>query len=190
MKCIYQNEDNGDWHRMFEEMPPITSDVEVKSPDGKIIPAEIVVEMSGYYIYFSGDNSHWGDLKDYEYWRFIQKRRTNMNKYIDAEKLKSIIKAQIKERKEWMKDIDRSDRQDQLWSDLNREDMSILQTIDSLHQEQPDVDLEKEIDCFWDSCIKHKNERGGNVIWSNKLEIEALFRYVFELGLKSKQKDG
>lgn len=110
--------------------------------------------------------------------------------YIDAEKLKSIIKAQIKERKEWMKDIDRSDRQDQLWSDLNREDMSILQTIDSLQQEQPDVDLEKEIDRFWDSCIKHKNERGGNVIWSNKLEIEVLFRYVFELGLKSKQKDG
>jgi hypothetical protein len=73
MKCIYQNEDSGDWHRMFEEMPPITSDVEVKSPDGKIIPAEIVVEMSGYYIYFRGDNSHWGDLKDYEYWRFRKK---------------------------------------------------------------------------------------------------------------------
>lgn len=59
-----------------------------------------------------------------------------MNKYIDAEKLKSIIKAQIKERKEWMKDIDRSDRQDQLWSDLNLEDMSILNTINSLQQEQ------------------------------------------------------
>ena len=62
-----------------------------------------------------------------------------MAKYIDAEKLKSIIKAQIKERKEWMKDIDRSDRQDQLWSDLNGEDMSILQIIDSLQQEQESV---------------------------------------------------
>lgn len=60
-----------------------------------------------------------------------------MSKYIDAEKLKSIIKVQIKERKEWMKDIDRSDRQDQLWSDLNEEDMSILHTITSLQQEQP-----------------------------------------------------
>ena len=63
--------------------------------------------------------------------------------YIDAEKLKSIIKVQIKERKEWMKNIDRSDRQDQLWSDLNGEDMSILQIINSLQQEQPEVDLEK-----------------------------------------------
>ena len=58
-----------------------------------------------------------------------------MNKYIEADKLKSIIKLQIKERKEWMKDIDRSDRQDQLWSDLNGEDMSILQIIDSIQQE-------------------------------------------------------
>ena len=62
-----------------------------------------------------------------------------MSKYIDADKLKSIIKVQIKERKEWMKDIDRSDRQDQLWSDLNGEDMSILQIIDSLQQEQTDM---------------------------------------------------
>ena len=56
-------------------------------------------------------------------------------KYIDAEKLKSIIKAQIKERDEWMKDIDKSDRQEQLWSDLNGEDMSIIQTISSLQHE-------------------------------------------------------
>lgn len=68
-----------------------------------------------------------------------------MVKYIDADKLKSIIKAQIKERKEWMKDIDKPDRQDQLWSDLNGEDVSILQIIDSLQQEKPEVDLEKAL---------------------------------------------
>ena len=45
-------------------------------------------------------------------------------KYIDAEKLKAIIRVQIKERKEWLKDPDKSDRQDQLWSDLNGEDMN------------------------------------------------------------------
>jgi len=67
--------------------------------------------------------------------------------YIDAEKLKSIIKVQIKERKEWMKNIDRSDRQDQLWSDLNGEDMSILQIINSLQQEQPEEICSK--------CIHH-----------------------------------
>lgn len=64
--------------------------------------------------------------------------------YIDAEKLKSIIKAQIKKREEWMRDLDRSARQDQLWPDLNGEDMSILQTINSLQQEQQEVKHEKE----------------------------------------------
>ena len=49
-------------------------------------------------------------------------------------------------------------------------------------QEQTEVDLEKEIDRFWDSCIKHKNERGGNVIWSNKIEIEVLARHFAEWG--------
>jgi hypothetical protein len=53
-------------------------------------------------------------------------------------------------------------------------------------QEQPEVDLEEEINNFWDSCIKHKNERGDNVIWSNKLEIEVLARHFYRLGLKRK----
>ena len=53
--------------------------------------------------------------------------------------------------------------------------------------EQPEVDLEEEINRFWDSCIKHKNERGGNVIWSNKLEVEVLIRHFYELGLKARK---
>lgn len=69
-------------------------------------------------------------------------------RYIDAEKLKSIIKVQIKERKEWMKNIDKSDRQNQLWSDLNGEDMSILRTINSIQQEQSDMDFEREFAKF------------------------------------------
>ena len=62
-------------------------------------------------------------------------------KYIDAEQLKSVIKAQINERKNWMKDADKSDRQDQLWSDLNGEDMSIIQMIDSLQQDKETLDM-------------------------------------------------
>ena len=57
-------------------------------------------------------------------------------KYIDADKLKEILKTQIKGRKRWMKDPAKSDRQDQLWSDLNGEDMSIVKIIDILQQEQ------------------------------------------------------
>ena len=59
-----------------------------------------------------------------------------MTKYIDAEKLKSAIKAQIEEREEWLKDANKLDRQDQLWSDLNNEDRIILSLVNSLQQEQ------------------------------------------------------
>ena len=82
-----------------------------------------------------------------------------MSKYIDVEKLKSIIKVQIKERKEWMKDIDRSNRQDQLWSDLNGEDMSILQIIDSLQQEQPEKSTKKNCNSC-PHCVDRKDQFG------------------------------
>lgn len=52
--------------------------------------------------------------------------------------------------------------------------------------QEPEVNLEKEINSFWDSCIKHKNERGGNVIWSNKIEVEVLARHFYELGKNTK----
>lgn len=51
-------------------------------------------------------------------------------KYVDAEKLKSILKAKVEKRKKWMKTIDWS-----VWYDLNREDMCIFQIIDSLQQD-------------------------------------------------------
>ena len=58
-----------------------------------------------------------------------------------------------------------------------------------LYGKQQEVELEKEIDSFWDSCIKHKNERGGNVIWSNKIEIEVLARRFYELGLNARKEE-
>lgn len=54
-------------------------------------------------------------------------------------------------------------------------------------QEYPGVELEEEINRFWDSCTKHKNERGGNVIWSNKLEVEVLASHFYELGRNARK---
>lgn len=56
-------------------------------------------------------------------------------------------------------------------------------------QEQQEVDLDEGINRFWDSCIKHKNERGGNVIWSNKIEVGALARHFYELGLNARKEE-
>ena len=109
-----------------------------------------------------------------------------MSKYIDADKLKSIIKVQIKERKEWMKDIDRSNRQDQLWSDLNEEDMSILQIINSLQQEQQEIDLEKEIHSWiLNECGPSDFNPYADHCCAD--DIMATARHFNELGLKTRK---
>ena len=115
-----------------------------------------------------------------------------MSKYIDAEKLKSIIKVQIKERKEWLKDIDRSDRQDQLWSDLNGEDMSVLHTITSLQQEQPEMDLEKEICEYFEGWRINYYSETEELLKTNGCtvaidDVKDIARYFYELGLKAKK---
>lgn len=100
-----------------------------------------------------------------------------MEKYIDAEKLKAEID------KKWRELADKNVKVGGGKYDIEISTcLSIINLITSLQQEQHEADLEKEIDRFWDSCIKHKDERGGNVIWCNKLEIEALARYFAEWG--------
>ena len=65
----------------------------------------------------------------------------------------------------------------------------VSDNIDKMLEKEQDVDLEIEIDRFWDSCIKHKNERGGNAILSNKIEIEVLARHFYELGLNARKEE-
>lgn len=64
---------------------------------------------------------------------------------------------------------------------------SILSFLDTF--EVKEVDLEKEIDSFWDSCNKHKNEIGCYVIWFNKIELEALAHHFYELGLNARKEE-
>lgn len=89
-------------------------------------------------------------------------------KYIDAERLKSALKAQIKEREEWLKDANKLERQDQLWSDLNNEDRVILSLVNSLQQEQC-IDTEKLKDTLktqieeseeWEDILEQTHNKG------------------------------
>ena len=98
---------------------------------------------------------------------------------------KAAVVAEIERRKHKLLDNIMFER-DKEWvvrtaHQLNR----IILFLDTL--EVKEVDLEEEINRFGDSCAKHKNERGGNVIWSNKLEVEVLARHFFELGLKAQK---
>ena len=65
---IDKETDDGSWHKISSEMPPRTSDVEVLSKDGTTKEANIVVEVSGWFLYFEKEG--WGRLDKYESWRF------------------------------------------------------------------------------------------------------------------------
>lgn len=106
-------------------------------------------------------------------------------KLIDKAAIVAEIKKRIKAHKESLKNCDSSISEIVLKGSMSAYQSS-LHFLDTL--EVKEVDLEEEINRFWDSCAKHKNERGGNVIWSNKLEVEVLARHFFELGLKAAQK--
>ena len=71
MGRIYIKKKDSLWHPMNVEMPPHSTDVELLKPDGTIIRGEIVVEMSGYYIYL---RPGWGSLGNYTHWRFIAEK--------------------------------------------------------------------------------------------------------------------
>lgn len=65
---IDEEKDDGSWHQMNNEMPARTSEVEVLSGDKTPKAATIVVEVSGWFLYFEKEG--WGSLCDYECWRF------------------------------------------------------------------------------------------------------------------------
>ena len=110
-------------------------------------------------------------------------------KYIDAERLKSALKAQIKEREEWLKDANKLERQDQLWSDLNNEDRIILSLVNSLQQEQPEVDLDKEIKKIWDKCIPEDEGMGVEIANIHIESFDIIARHFFELGRLNARKE-
>lgn len=58
------------WHDSDKELPTISTDVEFMDKDGNIHQGEIVVEMSGWYVY-RRDISSWWDFDDFIKWRFI-----------------------------------------------------------------------------------------------------------------------
>ncbi len=69
MKYIEKKDDC--WHPINIEMPPTTTKVQVRDCHDNIYNnREIVVEMSGFYLYRREDPTGWENLSDYTEWRF------------------------------------------------------------------------------------------------------------------------
>jgi len=96
-------------------------------------------------------------------------------KYIDADLLKSKLKDVATEFKTGNYYLDNSEQAVGYENAL----IDFEQIIDSLQQEQPEVDLEEELDTYYDSPLWD----GEPVSWMTYTRIA---RHFYELGLKTK----
>ena len=99
-------------------------------------------------------------------------------KYIDAEKLIAEIERLQKASAITMEELQMDEPSERMRGELNAYD-DILYFIDSLQQEQPEVDLEKEIEKWFDMM----GESWENGYWSTN-DIRSTARHFFELGGK------
>lgn len=98
-----------------------------------------------------------------------------MTKYIDAEKLKAHIQHLIKKDNYELFDVP-----------------ELLSFIDSLQQEQPEVDLEKEIDTFfegWTDSPDYSQAINAEGECVSTDEIIEIARQFFNLGLNARREE-
>lgn len=67
MKFIREKDNK--WHNPKEELPPITTDIEFIDLSNNVRKGEIVVEMSGFYLYIEGEG--WDSMDNIKQWRFV-----------------------------------------------------------------------------------------------------------------------
>lgn len=67
MKYIREKDDK--WHNPKEELPPVTTKIDFIDVFDNIRKGEIVVEMSGFYLYIPGEG--WEDIDNIKMWKFI-----------------------------------------------------------------------------------------------------------------------
>lgn len=106
-------------------------------------------------------------------------------KYIDAEKLRKEVKKN--EKAAHKSALDCADSETREFHE--GKDFAYQYLIDSLQQEQPEVDLDADIEMEWNSFKKHLAEYGEEseeVIWLNYNSFKDVAQSFFNLGLLSK----
>jgi len=112
-----------------------------------------------------------------------------MSKYIDAEKLIAYLNKIMESYKSKMVDptkfpIDHID----LMALLAREYQALIENVTSLQQEQPEVDLEKEIDVVWNPRFNLGWDE-KSLLSINRSAFETVARHFYELGLNARKEE-
>jgi len=106
-------------------------------------------------------------------------------KYIDSEKLKTELESIYDNMLRRTKvDKDNSD----YWEGKADAYRNVIDTITSLQQEQPEVDLEEEANECWDYVFSAIGWDENSLITMNHKEFLAFARHFYELGLKARKK--
>lgn len=58
-----------EWHNPKEELPTSTTNIEFIDSSDTVRKGEIVVEMSGFYLYIQGEG--WDSVDNIKQWRFV-----------------------------------------------------------------------------------------------------------------------
>jgi len=109
-----------------------------------------------------------------------------MTKYIDAE----LLRKEIERLKDEYTDIAIDSQRG--WVNANSviDDLEQLQSqIDSLQQEQPEVDLEKEIRSIWEKCNPTDEGMGVESTYMHIEAFDIIARHFFNLGLNARKED-
>ena len=103
-------------------------------------------------------------------------------KYIDAEKLKTEIERLYYNEAEKDESI--------LAADAYKNALDAVEKfLDSLQQEQTEVDLEKEIDSEWKKCLPIDEGMGVEVANIHIEAFDIIARYFYELGLNARKEE-
>ena len=67
MKFIREKDNR--WHNPKEELPPITTNIKFVDLSNNVRNGEIVVDMSGFYLYIRREG--WSSMDNIKYWHFV-----------------------------------------------------------------------------------------------------------------------
>ena len=107
-----------------------------------------------------------------------------MANYINADHLKVEIEKHIKE----VKDAEKRFTPNMGFFDAKLSGIyDVMALIDSLQQEKPEVDLEKEIRSMWKKCEPTDEGMGVESTYMHIEAFDIIARYFYELGLNAKK---
>lgn len=113
-----------------------------------------------------------------------------MSKYIDAELLRKEIEKRLKNTRDYMNGAGMKYKGPKFYKAQGKESAydAILNVLDSLQQEQQEVDVEKEIERFLGSEESTSYTNAGRYVVAFKDTVK-IARHFYELGLNARKEE-